>query len=152
MLVIRRSKIVGLTDPENVIQVTFLSCRFLASERRARPLQSAPTSTADQAADQRRVLTWRDAHRLSPLEAVDRWLNREQSFMHERDPQAASWGTGAHDHGRRVADAGSRSACTWRSWRALPQTRWRRSGLSMRGERPDVHTTMILFGYAGASL
>ncbi len=50
-------------------------------------MQSVPASTTDAAADRPRVLTRQDADRLSVYEVVDRWLNREPSFMHEQDPE-----------------------------------------------------------------
>lgn len=50
-------------------------------------MQSTPTPSAVQPGDTPRVLTRQDADQLSVYEAVNRWLNREPSFMHEDDPE-----------------------------------------------------------------
>lgn len=46
--------------------------------------------TSAEAVDQPRVLTQRNADRISVYEAFNRWLNREPSFVHEDDPNITS--------------------------------------------------------------
>ena len=87
-------------------------------------MQSVRTSTTAEASDQPRVLTWRDTDRLSVFEAVDRWLNRELSFMHERDPEHHLEELALMTMGYEWLTRWRRSACIVPCWRAHRRTKW----------------------------